>query len=104
MKILVVIGHQNQQSYCQAIAQKAIGEMKSLGHEVIFHDLYAEGFDPVLTQEELDADKPPQEVQSYIDRAFGLRRNYDRPSELVGRTPGDAARLGRPGFSSGRCL
>jgi NAD(P)H dehydrogenase (quinone) len=67
MKILVVIGHQNQQSYCQAIAQRAIDEMKSLGHEVIFHDLYAEGFDPILTQEELDADKPAQDVQRYID-------------------------------------
>ncbi len=62
MKILVVLGHQNPKSYNQAIVQTAIDEMKQLGHEVIFHDLYAEGFDPILTQEELDSEKPTDPV------------------------------------------
>ena len=47
MNILVVIGHQRQGSFCHAIAQTAIDELRAAGHEVVYHDLYAEGFDPV---------------------------------------------------------
>ena len=54
MRILVVIGHQKKGSFCHAIAQAAIEELNALGHEVVLHDLYAEDFDPVLRQEELD--------------------------------------------------
>jgi len=53
MKVLVVIGHQNQGSFCHAIAEAAVEELKAAGHEVIYHDLYEEGFDPVLPHEEI---------------------------------------------------
>jgi len=61
MNILVVVGHQNQESFCHAIAQTAVDALRSAGHEVVYHDLYAERFDPVLPQEEIprDADLPP---------------------------------------------
>lgn len=58
MKILVVLGHQNQGSFCHAITQTIVGQLESDGHEVIYHDLYAENFDPILTQEELKAPEP----------------------------------------------
>ena len=58
MKVLVVIGHQNQGSFCHAITQTIIDQLKSDGHEVIYHDLYAENFDPILTQEEIKAPEP----------------------------------------------
>jgi NAD(P)H dehydrogenase (quinone) len=58
MKILVVIGHQNPGSFCHAIADATVKELESAGHEVVFHDLYAEEFDPVLTQEEIQAKSP----------------------------------------------
>jgi len=53
MKIYVVIGHQNKGSFCHAIAETAIEELKAAGHEVVFHDLYEEHFDPILTHEEI---------------------------------------------------
>lgn len=53
MKVLVVIGHQHPGSYCHALASAAVEEAKAAGHEVVFHDLYAENFDPILTHEEL---------------------------------------------------
>ena len=63
MKILVVIGHQNpeQTSFCHAIAGTAVEELSDAGHEVVYHDLYEEGFDPVLPHGEVprDADVPP---------------------------------------------
>jgi putative NADPH-quinone reductase len=62
MRILVVIGHQNPEraSFCHAIARTAVEELKEAGHEVVYHDLYEEGFDPILPQGEIprDADVP----------------------------------------------
>jgi len=53
MNILAILGHQHPGSYCHAIADTAIDELKKAGHEVIFHDLYAEHFDPILPHEEI---------------------------------------------------
>lgn len=53
MKILVVIGHQREGSFCHAIARAAVEELKGAGHEVVYHDLYREKFDPVLPHEEI---------------------------------------------------
>jgi len=53
MNIYVLIGHQKKGSFCHAIAETAIEELKAGGHEVVFHDLYEENFDPILTHEEV---------------------------------------------------
>lgn len=61
MKVLVILGHQSLGSFCHAITQTAVEELHAAGHEVIFHDLYAEQFDPILPAEEVpkDATLPP---------------------------------------------
>jgi NAD(P)H dehydrogenase (quinone) len=56
MKILLILGHQRQGSFCHAIAQAAADELQAAGHEVIYHDLYAERFDPILAEEEIARD------------------------------------------------
>lgn len=53
MKVLVVIGHQRQGSFCHAIARTAVEELQAAGHEVVYHDLYEEQFDPILPHEEI---------------------------------------------------
>ncbi len=53
MKVLVILGHQKQGSFCHAIAEMAVRAIEAGGHEVIYHDLYAEGFDPILPHEEI---------------------------------------------------
>jgi NAD(P)H dehydrogenase (quinone) len=53
MKVLVVLGHQHVGSFCHAIAAAAVEELRAAGHEVIYHDLYEERFDPVLPHEEV---------------------------------------------------
>ena len=53
MKVLVVLGHQRQGSFCHAIASAAIEELKASGHEVVYHDLYAERFDPILPDDQI---------------------------------------------------
>jgi NAD(P)H dehydrogenase (quinone) len=58
MNVFVLIGHQKQGSFCHAIAATAIEELKAAGHEVVYHDLYAEHFDPILPHEEIPKDAP----------------------------------------------
>lgn len=53
MKILVILGHPKKGSFNHAIAEAAVQALKCYGHEVIFHDLCEEGFDPVATYEEI---------------------------------------------------
>lgn len=56
MNIYAIIGHQNPGSYCHAIIAAAIEELKASGHEVVYHDLYAEKFDPILPHDEIPRD------------------------------------------------
>jgi NAD(P)H dehydrogenase (quinone) len=58
MNVYVIIGHQHPGSFCHAVASTAIEELKSAGHEVVYHDLYAEKFDPILPHEEIPRDAP----------------------------------------------
>lgn len=53
MNISVILGHPDSSSFNHAIAGTAVNTMKEIGHTVFFHDLYAEGFDPVLPASEL---------------------------------------------------
>jgi putative NADPH-quinone reductase len=53
MNVYVVIGHQNPGSFCHAITATAVEELQAAGHEVVYHDLYAEKFDPILPHDEI---------------------------------------------------
>ncbi|MDD1654788.1 MAG: NAD(P)H-dependent oxidoreductase [Methanomicrobiales archaeon] len=61
MKITVILAHPRQGSYNHAIAGDVVSTLRSCGHQVTFHDLYAERFDPLLPHQEipLDASLPP---------------------------------------------
>lgn len=53
MNILIILAHPSKKSFCNAIAQNAKKTLKELGHKVVFHDLYKEGFDPILPEQEI---------------------------------------------------
>ena len=53
MKVLAIIGHQRTGSFCHAIFETAVSELKESGHEVVCHDLYEEHFDPILPDSEI---------------------------------------------------
>lgn len=52
-RVLIILGHPNKESFNHAIADIAVETLENNGHEVIFHDLYAEKFDPILLSEEI---------------------------------------------------
>lgn len=53
MKISVILAHPEPDSFNHAIAHAAVETLKENGHEVQFHDLYAEEFPPNLPSEEI---------------------------------------------------
>jgi len=53
MKLLIVLAHPDPGSLNHALAQAVRDDLREAGHEVVFHDLYAERFDPVLLADEV---------------------------------------------------
>ena len=62
MKILVVLAHPDPDSFNHAIGSMVCESLEDNGHKVIFHDLYREKFDPLLTKEEIAMDGVIPEV------------------------------------------
>ena len=61
MKVSVILAHPNKESFNHAIAKAVRDQLQKAGHEIYFHDLYEENFDPILPKEEIlkDAFLPP---------------------------------------------
>ena len=61
MQISVILAHPRKGSFNHAIAGVVADTLRSDGHEVLLHDLYAEQFDPVLPHGEIprNASLPP---------------------------------------------
>ncbi|MFH1059090.1 MAG: NAD(P)H-dependent oxidoreductase [Pseudomonadota bacterium] len=56
MRVLLILAHPRPGSLNAAIARICQEALTGLGHAVSFHDLYAEGFDPLLPAAELARD------------------------------------------------
>lgn len=52
MRFLVVYCHPDEESFCSSLRHAATSALEQAGHEVHLIDLYAEGFDPVLSERE----------------------------------------------------
>ncbi|MDD5066410.1 MAG: NAD(P)H-dependent oxidoreductase [bacterium] len=52
MKIVVILAHPSEKSFNHAIADTVVKTLRENNHEVLFHDLYKEKFDPMLRREE----------------------------------------------------
>ena len=76
MRISVILAHPDKKSFNHAIAAAAAEALKRNGHEVYFHDLYGERFDPILPAEEILEDTPlPAEIEKHcseISEADGI--------------------------------
>lgn len=61
MKVSVILAHPNKESFNHAIAKAVRDQLQKAGHDIYFHDLYEENFDPILPKEEIlkDAFLPP---------------------------------------------
>ncbi len=53
MRVSTILAHPDRASFNHAIAATVHKALEANGHEVFYHDLYAEGFDPVLPGSEV---------------------------------------------------
>jgi len=68
MKISVILAHPDPGSFNHAIARTAVERLEHNGHQVFFHDLYRESFDPLLFADEIPSDAPlPQLIKDHCD-------------------------------------
>lgn len=66
MRISVILAHPDKDSFNHAISAIIVKTLNQNGHEVYFHDLYEENFDPILPAEEIPKDTPlPTEIQKH---------------------------------------
>ena len=76
MNITMVLAHPDPQSFNHAIAAAAVAALRELGSSVKLHDLYAEGFDPLLSSDEIpDGAKTPSDIDTHcreVAEADGL--------------------------------
>jgi putative NADPH-quinone reductase len=76
MDISVILAHPNPESFNHAISQTAVAQLYKNGHSVIFHDLYREGFDPILPTQEIPTEVfLPAEIEKHcqeISSADGI--------------------------------
>lgn len=56
MRALVILAHPDSDSFNHAIADATVQALCDNHHKVVFHDLYAEGFDPILPTDEITKD------------------------------------------------
>ena len=72
MRVLVLFAHPVETSFHAALHLAMVGALRRAGHEVDDCDLYAEGFDPVLSREERlryhDLATNRQAVETDVDR------------------------------------
>ncbi len=68
MNVLVILAHPTPGSFNHAIAEAVVNTLEQLGHSGFFHDLYAEGFDPVLPPEEVLGDEVDPVVREHCEQ------------------------------------
>jgi NAD(P)H dehydrogenase (quinone) len=68
MNVSLILAHPNRRSFNHAIARTAGAQLEMNGHNVLFHDLYAENFDPILPVVEIPTETTlPPEIQKNCD-------------------------------------
>ncbi|HTG02159.1 MAG TPA: NAD(P)H-dependent oxidoreductase [Nitrospirota bacterium] len=76
MNVSVILGHPSRSSFNHAIAAVAVAQLRENDHQVYFHDLCEEHFDPVLPPEEIPKNTTlPSLIKQHCDeiaRADGI--------------------------------
>ena len=68
MNISLILAHPDTTSFCSALAQTAVKTLRSHEHQVFFHDLYAERFDPLLYHGEFPREAVlPEPIRRHCD-------------------------------------
>jgi putative NADPH-quinone reductase len=76
MKISLILAHPDPWSFNHAIASSAAKRLAENGHDIMFHDLYAEDFNPIIAAGEIPSDAEiPADISAHcneISKADGI--------------------------------
>ncbi|MGL5273565.1 MAG: NAD(P)H-dependent oxidoreductase [Phocaeicola sp.] len=68
MNSLIILAHPAKDSFNHAIADACIETLKLLNHNVIYHDLYEEHFDPILDASEIsEKNNVKEDIKQYCE-------------------------------------
>ena len=83
--VMLLLAHPRAGSYCHALAERIGDQLINLGHEVHFHDLYAELFDPLVPAYESHTTGATVEavVAQEEDALIALHREELRQTEAL---------------------
>jgi NAD(P)H dehydrogenase (quinone) len=96
MRVLVLFAHPVETSFVAAVHRAVVDALREAGHDVDDCDLYAEGFDPVLSRQERtdyhDLDLNRRNVERYVERLIAAEAlvlvhpiwNFGYPAILKG--------------------
>jgi putative NADPH-quinone reductase len=72
MKICVILAHPDKKSFNAAIADTVVATLWQNGHDVFFHDLYDEHFDPLLYHDEFAEEAAlPETIRLHCQQVAG---------------------------------
>ena len=97
MRVMVLHAHPLESSYNRALCNTVVDTLRAKGHHVDLVDLYAEGFDPVLSREDRERyhhvpENITPQLKPYVDRLMAAEAmvvvhpvwNYGYPAILKG--------------------
>ena len=64
----MILAHPTPGSFNHAIAETVVNTLERMGHAGFFHDLYSEGFDPILPSEEILGDDLDPVISEYCEQ------------------------------------
>ena len=68
MNVSVILAHPDHHSFNHSIAWIAASQLQKNGHDVNFHDLYAEKFNPLLLSQEIPTEASlPTQIKEHCD-------------------------------------
>jgi NAD(P)H dehydrogenase (quinone) len=73
VKAYVVYCHPNPESFTAAVRERAVNALRAGGNEVRVSDLYAEGFEPVMSLQERLTHKQPEQQSELAEYCVNLR-------------------------------
>jgi len=71
LNVLVMLAHPTPGSFNHAIAETVVNTLEQMGHSGVFHDLYDEGFDPVLPSDEIRGDDLDPVLSEHCEQLAG---------------------------------
>jgi NAD(P)H dehydrogenase (quinone) len=77
MRALVVYAHPIEDSYCASLRDRVVHGLETAGHDVDLLDLYAEAFDPILTDAERAAHLEPPSAKPELAADFERLRSAE---------------------------